>query len=155
EVQRAAFGSKRKEAQERIGGNGRKQLGAEDFLAVIFAHELGDDVAWYRLARVVGAKAGLHGVRNQRLDLDDLAALGLGGDIDEGARHDQVPSRQAARVTTTSTSSDQNEPSLICATATTLCVSARRMRVDTLARPARGPSCTLMTLGCGFFSVNT
>ena len=29
------------------------------------------------------------------------------------------------------------------------------MRVDTLARPARGPSRKLSTFGCGFFSVKT
>src|SRR4029453_15672618 len=94
-------------------------------------------------------------VRDHGLDLDRFAALGLRRRIDEGARHGQAPSRQAASVTMTSTSSDQNEPSLICATATIFCVSARRMRVDTFARPARGPRWTPITFGCGFFSVNT
>jgi len=53
----------------------------------------------------------------------------------------------------TSISSDQNEPSLIWAMAMTFCESASRMRLENVARPARGPSWTLITLGCGFFSV--
>src|SRR5262249_18059247 len=140
EAQRAAFGGNGGKGQERIGGNRREQLGAEDFLSVIFADEVGDDVAWHRLACIVGAKAGLHVVRDQRFDLDDFAAFGLRRRIDEGTRHGQTPSRQAASVTMTSASLDQNEPSLICAMAMTFCESARRMRVDTVARPERGPS---------------
>ena len=42
-------------------------------------------------------------------------------------------------VTMTSTLSDQKLPSLISAMATTFCESARRMRVETAALPARGP----------------
>src|ERR1700674_1036367 len=56
---------------------------------------------------------------------------------------------------TTLTLSDQNEPSDISATATTVCVSDNRIRVEMLARPARGPSLALMTFGCGFFSLKT
>src|SRR5262249_14776323 len=140
EAQRAAFGGNGGKGQERIGGNRREQLGAEDFLSVIFADEVGDDVAWHRLACIVGAKAGLHVVRDQRFDLDDFAAFGLRRRIDEGTRHGQTPSRQAASVTMTSASLHQNQPSLMCAMAMTLCESARRMRVDTVARPERGPS---------------
>ena len=55
----------------------------------------------------------------------------------------------------TLTLSDQNEPSDISAIATTVCVSERRMRVEMLARPARGPSVALMTFACGFFSLKT
>src|SRR3954452_25291432 len=62
-------------------------------------------------------------------------------------------SRQAPSVMMTLVEADQNEPSLNSAIATTVCVSERRMRVDTLARPARGPRCMLMTFGCGFFSL--
>src|SRR4029450_1064431 len=99
------------------------------------------------------AKPGLHFVRDQRLDRDNLAALGLGRNVEECARHQMISSRQAPRVMTTSIVSDQNEPSLSSAIATIFCVSTRRMRVATVARPARGPRWMLMTFGCGFFSV--
>ena len=45
----------------------------------------------------------------------------------------------ACGVTITSALADQNVPSLSSATATSVCVVASRMRVATLARPARGP----------------
>src|SRR5207244_8441251 len=128
---RAADGGNRDKYLDRIGGNIREHHGADDFLSVTYADEFGDDVAVHRLARIVGAKTGLHIVRDQRLDLDDVAAFGLRRRIDEGTRHAQTPSRQAASVTMTSASLDQNEPSLICAMAMTFCESARRMRVDT------------------------
>src|SRR5256885_1840045 len=51
--------------------------------------------------------------------------------------------------------SDQNEPSLSSQIAVTFWESASRMRVATLARPARGPRWKLTTLGWGFFSVKT
>src|SRR6202007_2502533 len=98
--------------------------------------------------------AGLHYVRDQRLDLDDLAFLGVCRDMDKGAGHQGFGSSpQAASVTVTSVSSDQNEPSDSSAIAVTVCESASRMRVEKLARPARGPSLTLITFGCGFFSL--
>jgi hypothetical protein len=46
---------------------------------------------------------------------------------------------QAASVTTTSALTDQNEPSDSCAMATIFWLSARRIRVETCARPACGP----------------
>ena len=75
------------------------------------------------------AEAGLHRVRDQRLDRDDLAALGLGRNVDEGAGHQIRSSRQAPSVMMTSARSDQNEPSDSSAIAMTVCVSASRMRV--------------------------
>ena len=62
---------------------------------------------------------------------------------------------QAAMVTTDSADPDQNEPSLISQMATTVWESASRMRVSTLARPARGPKWNTATLGCGFFAAKT
>ena len=50
---------------------------------------------------------------------------------------------------------DQTLPSPSSPSATTVCVSASRTRVDTRARPARGPRWNATTFGCGFFSVNT
>src|SRR5262249_61271299 len=94
-------------------------------------------------------------MRNQRFDLDHLTALGAWRHIDERACHGQSPSTQAASVTTTSASSDQNEPSLISAIAITVWVSASRMRLDTAALPARGPSRTLNIFGCGRCALNT
>src|ERR1043166_4568551 len=72
------------------------EVGAEDFLPVIGTHELGDDVAGDRLTHVVVAVAGFHAVRDQFLDRDDLALLGLSRNIDESARHYTGSSRQAA-----------------------------------------------------------
>src|SRR5215813_13231569 len=155
EVDRAALGRRREEADERIRGDCRMEVGAEDLLAVIGAPEGRDDVARDRLADIVMPEAGFHDVRDQRLDLDGLAAGGFGRHVDQGAGHQSKLSRQAARVTMTSAEADQNEPSLISATAMTVCVSARRKRVEILARPARGPRCTLITLGSGFFSLKT
>src|SRR5688572_16665757 len=99
------------------------------------------------------AIAGLHDVRHQRLDLDDVAAFGRGRNIDQGRRHQIASSVQAASVTTTSTLADQNEPSESLAIATILWLSARRMRVETCARPECGPSWKLAMFGCGFFSL--
>src|SRR5262249_775759 len=138
--------------EEWIGGNRGMKLGAEDLLAVIFADEIGDDVARNDLAHVVDAKPGLHLVLDQGLDLDDLPALGLGRNVDEGACHHSV-SRQAGKVTITCTLSLQNEPSLSSAMAVTVWLSASRMRVLKVARPARGPNFTPTTLDCGFFSL--
>src|SRR5690349_2428303 len=94
-------------------------------------------------------------MRDQRLDRDDLAFLGLRRNVDECARHYTGSSRQAAIVTITSTSPDQKDPSLISAIATTRCESASLMRVEILAWPARGERRALMMLGCGFFSLKT
>src|SRR5262249_50025488 len=58
EVQRPAFGGNGEKGEKRIGRDRREQLGAEDFLAVIFANEIGDDVARDRLARVMRGEAG-------------------------------------------------------------------------------------------------
>src|SRR5262245_40894297 len=55
----------------------------------------------------------------------------------------------------TSTSSDQKLPSFISAIAKIRCESASRTRVDSLACPAGGPSRTLITFDCGFFSLKT
>ena len=87
------------------------------------------------------AEAGLHGVPGERADLDHLAALRARRHVDDDARHHQISpsSRQADSVTTTSTLSDQNEPSLICAIAITVPVSAMRARVASCARPGARP----------------
>ena len=62
---------------------------------------------------------------------------------------------QAASVTITSAPSCQNVPSLICATATRRCDVASRIRVETLARPARGPSVNTATSLCGLRPLNS
>src|SRR3954464_2696922 len=101
------------------------------------------------------AEAGLPDVRHQRLYLDDVAAFRLFRNVDQHRAHQITSSVQAASVTTTSTVADQNEPSDSFAMATTLWLSASRIRVETWARPTRGPSTKLATFGCGFFSTNT
>jgi len=57
------------------------------------------------------AKARFHDMRHQRLDFDDVAALGLLGDVDECGGHHITSSVQAANVTTTSALTDHNESS--------------------------------------------
>src|SRR5581483_3861044 len=111
---------------------------AEDLAPVVAAGEARDDVARNHLAGRGPAITGLHDVRGQRPDLNDVAAPGALGYVDQGRRH-HSSSVQAASVTTTSTLADQNEPSDICAIATTFWLSASRMRVETWARPAAGP----------------
>src|SRR5947207_15862374 len=101
------------------------------------------------------AIAGFHDVRHERLDLDDIAALGLGGNVDQGGGHQITSSVQAANVTTISTLTDQNEPSDSRAMATTFWLSASRMRVETWARPEFGPRWKLQMLVCGCFSLKT
>src|SRR5450756_1672404 len=91
-------------------------------------------------------------MRNQRSDLDDLAALGGLWHGDQGACH-QPGSTQAASVTITSTLCDQYVPSFIWAMATNCWDVARRMRVATVALPARAPRRNTPTSRCGFFSL--
>src|SRR5262249_10501854 len=110
-------------------------------------------IAGNALAHARVAETRLHLVGDQRLDGDYLAALGSGRHVDESASHQIMSSRQAPSVMTTPTLPVQNEPSDIAATATTVWVSESRMRVEMVARPARGPSLALITLGCGFFSL--
>src|SRR5260370_16401665 len=103
------------------------QVGAEDLGAVVGAYKQIDNIARDRDAGFVAPISGLHHMRDQRLDLDDLAALGLGRNVDEGAGHGQLYSRQAAMVTITSTVSDHSEPSLIPPTPPAFRESPRRM----------------------------
>src|SRR5258708_24709289 len=152
-AQRAALGRGGEECDERISRDRRRQFGAEDLFAVIAAGEPGDDVARDEVSVGADPKAALHRVRDQRLDLDDLAALGLRRDVDQHAGHRTRSSTQAAIVTITSADALQNDPSLISATATLCCESASLIRVDRVARPARGPIVTEITCGCGFFSL--
>src|SRR6266567_7756565 len=103
ERERAAVGGDRIENHERVRGDRRKELRLEDRLAVVRALERRDDVARDRPAVGAGAKAGLHHVRDQRLDLDHVAAFGLLRHIDEGTGgHGCKSSRHAASVTMTS-----------------------------------------------------
>src|SRR5258708_36125101 len=138
-IELAALGRDRKEGDEGIRGDRRKQIGAENLSPIVTAGEAGDDVAWNDPASRGAAITGLHDVRHQRLDLDDLAALRAWRNVDQGGGHQITSSVQAASVTTTSTLADQNEPSDRCAMATIFWLSARRMRVEIWARPARGP----------------
>src|SRR6185312_13874337 len=114
------------------------EVGAEYFGAVEAAREARDDVARDDFSSGGAAIAGFHDVRRQRLELDDIAAPGFCRDIDQSLRHHSTSSVQAASVTTTSTLVCQNEPSDKYAMATTFWLSARRMRVDTCARPLAG-----------------
>src|SRR5262249_58145936 len=131
------------------------ELGSEDFGAVVGAHEQPDDVTRNPRAELRAAIPGFHLVRDQCLDLDDLATPRAVRCVDERVGHGYASSRQAARVTTTAAVAEQNEPSLSSPIAVTVWVLASRMRVDTRARPARGPRRKLTTPGCGFSSVNT
>ena len=55
-----------------------KQVGAENLHAVVTAGKAGDDIACDELALGGAAVAGLHDMRYQDLDLDDVAAPGAG-----------------------------------------------------------------------------
>src|SRR5947209_15002356 len=94
ECQHAAFAGDDSEGDERIGCHRRKQLGAENLLAIIQAREALDDIARDRLAFDIVAISGLHWVSDQRLHLDDAAALGFRRYIDERARHLRGPPRR-------------------------------------------------------------
>src|SRR6516225_10085204 len=111
EIEFSAFGRNGEESDERVGGNRRKQIGAENLLAIIAAGEARDDIARYNLARGGVAVASLHDVRHQRLDLDDVAAFCLLGDVDQCGSHQITSSVQAASVTTTSAVTDHSESS--------------------------------------------
>ena len=69
---------------------------------------------------------------------DPLARTLLAGEI-RSAFSMTEPENSGADPTTMSTLADQNESSDSRAMATTFWLSARRMRVETWARPARGP----------------
>ena len=85
ELERAAFLGLDENGHIGIGGDCRMHVGAEHFLAVEGSDELVDDQARNQLAGLaVLARAGFHHVGNQRLDLDDLALLGSGGDTNSG-----------------------------------------------------------------------
>src|SRR5262249_53687493 len=98
---------------------------------------------------------GFHLVRDQCLDLDDLATPRAVRCVDERVGHGYASSRQAARVTTTAAVGEPNEPSLSSPIAVTAWGLASRMRVDARRRPARGPRGKLTASGWGFSSVNT
>src|SRR5260370_15568627 len=133
-----ALCGEREEGDERVRGTRGEQIRAEHFHAVIRAGEPADDFARDHFADLVATIASFHRMRDQGLDLDYFTALGLRRHIDEGVGHFCGFSRQAARVTTTSTLSDQKESSLSCAIAMTFCESTSRIRVEPCALPARG-----------------
>src|SRR6185436_19999014 len=146
EFQRAALGGGGGDEEKRIRRHRRVQLGAEHFDAVVAAHQAADDVARDQLAELRAAKTRFHWVAGEGADLDHLALLRLCRHVDHDARHQISPSsRHAESVTITFTLSDQNEPSDICAIATTSPLSAMRARVATRALPARGPRCAVNT----------
>src|SRR5215831_17487048 len=89
ELQRPALRRHREEGDERVRRDGLMQVGAEDFGAVIRAHEQINDIARDRGTGFVAPISGFHDMRDQRLDLDDLAALCLGRNVDERAGHGQ------------------------------------------------------------------
>src|SRR6185436_18194110 len=145
QVDGAGLGRHRVEREIRVGGNGRIEPGPEHLLAVVGGGEVRDDVARHRLARLGVAEARFHDVGDERLDLDYGSTRRLGRSVDEGAGHQRTSSRQALTVTMTAARPDQNVPSDISATASTVWLSRSRMRVEMLAKPARGPSATLIT----------
>src|SRR5690606_35941711 len=151
----ATFLDAQRKGEIGIGRHALCEVGAEHLLPVIRRNKALDDVARDDLAAVIAPIASLHGVFDQRLDLDHFAAFrGLGHD-DAGGRHahgSQPPSMHADNVTITCASADQKLPSCISATASTRCVSAMRMLVETLARPIRGLRLNFTTSATGFFS---
>src|SRR5262245_52846620 len=150
----AALAGHHEEGDERIGRDRRREVHAKHLGAVPRRHEALDDVA--RNDRAVGARpeAGLHGMHDQGLELDDLALLRRLGRVDEDVGHVRS-SRQAARVTITSALALKTSPLLVSAMATIFCESPSLMRVETIALPFFGLSFASKTWGCGFFSLKT
>src|SRR5262249_21255907 len=131
------------------------KIGSENRLAVKFASKLVDDLARDRLAILVLALAGLHDVRQQRLDFDDLAFLGFGRKLEPWLfRHVRLPISldqppQPPMVTFTSFWLVKNSPLLVFATAMMFWVAARRIRVDASALPDNGEKWNVATPGFG------
>src|SRR5262249_46203823 len=65
------------ELDERIGCDSGFEVGGEHALAIKVARELVDDLARDRVAALVLAEPGLHRMRQERLDLDNLAFFGF------------------------------------------------------------------------------
>src|SRR5215468_7567084 len=150
----AALLGHREEGHERIGGDRRREGDAENLGLVPGGDEALDDVARDQPAIGAGAKAGLHRMQDQRLDLDQLARFGGLGRIDQDIGH-VMSSMQAARVTITSAEALKNSPELVSAMATTFWESASLMRVAIWALPFSGLNRASSTCGCGFFSLKT
>src|SRR5882757_4989747 len=90
----AALGGLEEERLIGVGGYSRMPVGLEHGLAVEGGGELVDDLARHGGAGGVLALAVFHFVRNQRLDLDHLAGLGLGGNANPRGwfeRHLRIP----------------------------------------------------------------
>src|SRR4029453_19357424 len=154
ETDLAALGRHCEERHERIGGDRRREIHAEDLGAVPARGKALDDVARNDAAVGAGPEAGLHDMQDQRLELDHLALLGGLGRIDEDLGHVRS-SRQAASVTITSALALKNSPLLVSAMATIFCESPSLMRGAITALPFRGPRRGAKTCGCGFFSLKT
>src|SRR5437764_18744 len=155
EADGAALARDREERHERVGGDRRREVHAEDLGAVPGRGEVLDDVARDDAAVGAGAEAGLHRMHDQRLDLDGLALSGGLGRVDQDVGHQVMSSMQAAMVTITSALALKNSPLLVSAMATTFWASASLMRVPTIALPLFGLSRASNTCGCGFFSLKT
>src|SRR5258708_39173854 len=73
-IELAALGRDRKEGDEGIRGDRRKQIGAENLSPVVTAGEAGDDVAWDDTATRGAGVNGLPDVRHPRLYFYCLSA---------------------------------------------------------------------------------
>src|SRR4029450_70972 len=149
-----ALGRHSEERHERVGGDRRREVHAQDLSAVPARGEALDDVARDDAAVGAGPETGLHGMQDQRLELDHLALLRGLGRVDEDVGHVRS-SRQAASVTITSALALKNSPLLVSAMATIFCESPSLMRVAITALPFLGLSRASKTCGCGFFSMKT
>src|SRR5262249_45802287 len=121
EVERAGLACRDEERDVRVGGDRRRQLGAEHLLAVVGAGELVEDLARDHLAGGVAALAGLHDMGDEGLHFDDLAFLDARREADAGGGHEWLLMLRAAQpphppmVTLASARSDHTLPSLISA----------------------------------------
>ena len=124
------------------GPKGARTIKADDFFKDVMTTALGaDEVLTEIRIPAPAAGSGTAYVKHPH----PASRFAVVGALTSARAIYRTSSRHAPIVTMTSARPDQNEPSDISAMASTLCVSRRRMRVEMLARPARGPSATLIT----------
>src|SRR5262245_20233101 len=92
----ARFGD-RVELKIGVSGDAGSHSRSEDLHAVIAGDKIVDDILRDRTSAIVESKAGLHGMMDGHLDLDDLAAPGLLRHLHSGYHEETTPFRSIPR----------------------------------------------------------
>src|SRR5258706_8911429 len=145
------------ERHVRIRGHARAELRAEDFAPAVEAGQPVEDVHRDRASVHVAAKSRFHRMLHEHADLEYFALANAGRHLKAAEEHGQSDdsSRQAAEVTSTSTSPRRERPPENSASTASFCVPARRMRVAIPARPDCGPRWKVATCGRGLRGAKT